>query len=76
MNLCVFYSYRSIGKMTVFFQLQEFSLHPSHDVLQVAMRAVVVSKTSCKDRNHPILRGFIAPHRFFFFAKIMIFLDF
>ena len=42
-----------------------------------AMCAVVVSKTSCKDRNHPILRGVIAPHQdFFFFAKIMIFLDF
>ena len=42
-----------------------------------AMCAVVVSQTSCKDRNHPILRGVIAPHQdFFFFAKIMIFLDF
>jgi hypothetical protein len=40
------------------------------------MCAVVVSKTSCKDRNHPILRGVIVPHYFFFFAKIMIFLDF
>ena len=43
----------------------------------MAMCAVVVSKTSCNDRNHPILRGVIAPHQdFFFFAKIMIFLDF
>ena len=43
-----------------------------------AMCAVVVSKTSCKDRNHRILRGVIAPHQDFFFvcAKIMIFLDF
>jgi hypothetical protein len=41
-----------------------------------AMCAVVVSKTSCKDRNHRILRGVIAPHQVFFFAKIMIFLDF
>jgi hypothetical protein len=42
-----------------------------------AMCAVVVSKTSCKDGNHRILRGVIAPHPvFFFFAKIMIFLDF
>jgi hypothetical protein len=43
----------------------------------VAMCAVVVSKTSCKDRNHRILLGVIAPHQdFFFFAKIMNFLDF
>ena len=43
-----------------------------------AMCAVVVSQTSCNDRNHPILRGVIAPHQdfFFFFAKIMILLDF
>ena len=42
-----------------------------------AMCAVVVSKTSCKDRNHRILRGVITPHQdFFFFAKIMNFLDF
>jgi hypothetical protein len=44
-----------------------------------AMCAVVVSKTSCKDRNHRILLGVIAPHQdffFFFFAKIMNFLDF
>jgi hypothetical protein len=42
-----------------------------------AMCAVVVNKTSCKDRNHPILRGVIVPHQeFFFLAKIMIFLDF
>jgi hypothetical protein len=35
-----------------------------------AMCAVVVSQTSCKDRNHPILRGVIAPHQdFFFFCK-------
>ena len=35
-----------------------------------AMCAVVVSKTSCKDRNHRILRGVIAPHQeFFFFCK-------
>jgi hypothetical protein len=33
------------------------------------MCAVVVSKTSCNDRNHPILRGVIAPHQFFFFFK-------
>jgi hypothetical protein len=47
------------------------------ELLQRAMCAVVVSKTSCNDRNHPILRGVIAPHQdFFFFAKIMIFLDF
>jgi hypothetical protein len=26
----------------------------------------VVIKTSCKDRNHPILRWVIAPHLFFF----------
>jgi hypothetical protein len=47
---------------------------------QLAMSAVVVSKTSCKDRDHPILRGVIAPHQEFFFifyvTKIMIFLDF
>ena len=30
------------------------------------MCAVVVSKTSCKDRNHPILRGVITPHQEFF----------
>jgi hypothetical protein len=43
-----------------------------------AMCAVVVSQTSCNDRNHPILRGVIAPHQdfFFFFAKITILLDF
>ena len=33
------------------------------------MCAVVVSKTSCNDRNHPILRGVIAPHQDFFFFK-------
>ncbi len=44
---------------------------------KAAMCAVVVSQTSCNDRNHPILRGVIAPHQdFFFFAKIMILLDF
>ena len=32
----------------------------------LAMCAVVVSKTSCKDRNHRILRGVIAPHQDFF----------
>jgi hypothetical protein len=38
--------------------------------LHLAMCAVVVSKTSCKDRNHRILRGVIAPHQdFFFFCK-------
>jgi hypothetical protein len=59
------------------------SLSPYYDVngmcvyLSWAMCAVVVSKTSCKDRNHRILRGVIAPHQdFFFFAKIMILLDF
>ena len=31
------------------------------------MCAVVVSKTSCKDRNHRILLGVIAPHQDFFF---------
>ncbi len=48
------------------------------EVPLTTMCAVVVSKTSFKDRNHPILRGVIAPHQefFFFFAKIMIFLDF
>jgi hypothetical protein len=41
------------------------------------MCTVVVGQTSCNDRNHPILRGVITPHQeFFFFAKIMIFLDF
>ena len=30
---------------------------------------VVVSKTSCKDRNHRILRGVIAPHQDFFFLQ-------
>ena len=35
----------------------------------LAMCAVVVSKTSCKDRNHRILRGVIAPHQDFFFCK-------
>ncbi len=34
-----------------------------------AMCAVVVSKTSCNDRNHPILRGVITPHRDFFFLQ-------
>jgi hypothetical protein len=34
-----------------------------------AMCAVVVSKTSCKDRNHPILRGVIAPYQEFFFLQ-------
>ena len=34
-----------------------------------AMCAVVVSKTSCKDRNHRILRGVIAPHQDFFFLQ-------
>jgi hypothetical protein len=33
------------------------------------MCAVVVSKTSCKDKNHRILRGVIAPHQDFFFCK-------
>ena len=33
------------------------------------MCAVVVSKTSCKDRNHRILRGVITPHQDFFFCK-------
>ncbi len=32
-----------------------------------AMCAVVVSKTSCKDRNHRILR--ITPHQDFFFLQ-------
>ena len=32
-----------------------------------AMCAVVVGQTSCNDRNHPILRGVIAPHKDFFF---------
>ncbi len=42
-----------------------------------AMCAVVVSQTSCNDRNHPILRGVIATYQdFFFFAKITILLDF
>jgi hypothetical protein len=45
-------------------------------ILDLAMCAVVVSKTSWKDRNHRILRGVIAPQRFFFFEKIMNFLDF
>jgi hypothetical protein len=40
-----------------------------YQVWAAAMCAVVVSKTSCNDRNHPILRGVIAPHHFFFFAK-------
>ena len=40
------------------------------------MCAVVVSKTSCKDRNHRILRHHRTTPSFFFFAKIMIFLDF
>jgi hypothetical protein len=35
----------------------------------MAMCAVVVSKTSCNDRNHPILRGVIAPHQDFFFLQ-------
>ncbi len=35
----------------------------------VAMCAVVVSKTSCKDRNHRILRGVIAPHQDYFFLQ-------
>jgi hypothetical protein len=36
-----------------------------------------VMKQSPEDRNHPILRGVIAPHQeFLFFVKIMIFLDF
>jgi hypothetical protein len=35
--------------------------------LRQAMCAVVVSKTSCNDRNHRILRGVIAPHQDFFF---------
>jgi hypothetical protein len=30
------------------------------------MCAVVVSKTSCKDRNHPILRGVITPPDFLY----------
>jgi hypothetical protein len=34
-----------------------------------AMCAVVVSQTSCNDRNHPILRGVIAPHQDFFFLQ-------
>ncbi len=38
-----------------------------HDLLTEAMCAVVVSKTSCKDRNHRILPGVIAPHQVFFF---------
>jgi hypothetical protein len=40
-----------------------------------SMCVVVVSKTSCKDINQPILRGVITPHHFFF-SKIMIFLHF
>jgi hypothetical protein len=35
---------------------------------KLAMCAVVVSKTSCKDRNHPILRG-SSHHTIFFFCK-------
>ncbi len=38
-------------------------------ILLWAMCAVVVSQTSCKDRNHPILRGVIGPHQDFFFFK-------
>ncbi len=38
-----------------------------------AMCTVVVSKTSCKDRNHPILRGVIVPHHFFFVQKSWFF---
>jgi hypothetical protein len=37
--------------------------------LSEAMCAVVVSQTSCNDRNHPILRGVIAPHQDFFFLQ-------
>ena len=37
--------------------------------IPVGMCAVVVSKTSCKDRNHRILRGVIAPHQDFFFLQ-------
>jgi hypothetical protein len=33
------------------------------------MCVVVVNQTSCKDRNHPILRGVIAPHQDFFFLQ-------
>ncbi len=33
------------------------------------MCTVVVSKTSCKHRNHPILRKVVAPHQDFFFFK-------
>ncbi len=33
--------------------------------LTQAMCTVVVRKTSCKDRNHPILRGVITPHQDF-----------
>jgi hypothetical protein len=44
-------------------------------ILLLTMCAVVVRKTSWKDRNHPILRGVIAQHQeIFFFTKIMIFL--
>ncbi len=40
------------------------------------MCVVLVSKTSCKDRNHPVLRRVIAPQQEFFFEKIMFFLNF
>jgi hypothetical protein len=33
------------------------------------MCSVVVSQTSCNDRNHPILRGVIAPHQVFETAR-------
>ncbi len=53
------------------------SIEDNYDNQPKAMCAVVVSQTSCNDRNHPILRGVIVPHQdFFFFAKIMILLDF
>jgi hypothetical protein len=37
------------------------------------MCAVVVSKTSWKHRNHPILRGVITPHHFFFLKTLWFF---
>jgi hypothetical protein len=45
------------------------SFHNIEDQRPQAMCAVVVSKTFCKDRNHRILRGVIAPHQDFFFLQ-------
>ena len=47
---------------------QEQFLSAQHIHIE-AMCAVVVSKTSCKDRNHRILRGVITPHQDFFLQK-------